>query len=287
MSGQPTGLALYNRTADQVAGAIIDQYSTSFSLACRLLGPRVRPHVRNVYALVRVADELVDGPGMAAGMTTQQCRAVLDDLEDDVYAAIERGFSSNLVVHAFARTARACGIPRELIAPFFAAMRTDLQRTTHDAASHDEYVYGSAEVVGLMCLRVFVGAGTVVPPEPADDLVEGARRLGAAFQDVNFLRDRAHDAQALGRDYLAIDGMTLTRDDILDRVDQDLAAAGAVIRDLPPDCRRAVAAAHGLFAALSRRLRRARGDDRVRVPAPVKLAIAVRAATGAPAGARA
>lgn len=287
MSRQLTGLALYNRTAEQVAGSVIDRYSTSFSLACRLLGPRVRPHIRNVYALVRVADELVDGPGADAGMTKQQCRAVLDDLENEVYGAMTRGFSSNLVVHAFARTARACGIPRELIAPFFVAMRTDLQRTTHDAASHDEYVYGSAEVVGLMCLQVFVAAGAAVPPEPDKDLVEGARRLGAAFQDVNFLRDRAHDAHALGRDYLAMNRTALTRDDILDRIDEDLAAARAVIPELPADCRRAVTAAHDLFAALSRRLRRARGDDRVRVPGLVKLAIAVRAATGAPAGARA
>ena len=283
MSSGPTGLALYSRTADDAAAAVIHRYSTSFGLAARLLGARPRPHVRNIYALVRVADEIVDGPAHDAGLTPDRERAVLDALENEVMDAIATGFSANLVVHAFARTARECGIDAELIAPFFASMRTDIDTAAHDDLSHDAYVYGSAEVVGLMCLQVFLNAGMTAPARPAADLVDGARRLGAAFQDVNFLRDLADDADRLGRDYLdgaADDGRRIA---VLDRIDADLAAAASVIPHLPPDCRAAVTAAHDLFAELSRRLRLSpAGAPRVRVPDTVKATLAARALFGRP-----
>ncbi|AZC14259.1 MULTISPECIES: squalene/phytoene synthase family protein [unclassified Microbacterium] len=287
---RPTGLAQYDRTAEDASAAVIAAYSTSFGLATRLLGTRPRPHVRNVYALVRVADEIVDGPAHEAGLDPAAERAVLDDLESETMAAIERGFSSNLVVHAFARTARECLIGADLIAPFFQSMRTDLTVANHDDASHDSYVYGSAEVVGLMCLHVFVNADNPRPALPDPALVEGARRLGAAFQDVNFLRDLFHDEGALGRDYLGVTTGRRSRTEVLDRIDSDLAAAAATIPSLPADCRRAVTVAHDLFAELSRRLRR-EGDDsrtRVRVPDTVKAALAARAMLGLhPRGARA
>jgi len=283
VSTAPTGLELYSRTADDAAAAVIHRYSTSFALACRLLGARPRPHVRNIYALVRIADEIVDGPAHDAGLSPEKERRVLDALEEEVMDAIATGFSANLVVHAFARTARECGIGAEQIAPFFASMRTDLDTVAHDDASHDAYVFGSAEVVGLMCLQVFVNAGMSAPATPSPDLVDGARRLGRAFQDVNFLRDLDDDAQRLGRDYLdgaAGDGR---REQVLDGIDADLAAAAATISHLPPDCRRAVTAAHDLFAELSRRLRRTpAGAPRVRVPDGVKATLAARAFLGRP-----
>ena len=280
-----TGLELYDRTAQDAAAAVIAAYSTSFGLASRMLGPRVRPHVRNIYALARIADEIVDGPAAAAGLDAAAERRLLDDLERETLAAIEQGFSSNLIVHAFARTARECGIRENLVRPFFASMRTDITTTDHDGASHDAYVYGSAEVIGLMCLQAFVNAGEPAPRDPDPDLVEGARRLGAAFQDVNFLRDLDHDAGALGRHYLG----TATRDEVLARIDADLDCAAAVIPRLPADCSRAVTAAHDLFAALARRLRtEAAPGTRVRVPNPVKAAVAARAWMGfAPRSARA
>jgi phytoene synthase len=280
-----TGLELYDRTAQDAAAAVISAYSTSFALACRMLGPRVRPHVRNVYALVRVADEIVDGPAAAAGLDPDAERRVLDELEAETLAAIERGFSANLIVHAFARTARECGIGEDLIGPFFASMRTDITTADHDGASHDAYVYGSAEVVGLMCLQAFVNAGAPAPRQAPPDLVEGARRLGAAFQDVNFLRDLDHDVGELGRDYLGAS----SRSEVLARIDADLACAAAVIPRLPADCRRAVTAAHDLFAELAGRLRHdERQTSRVRVPNPLKAVLAARAWMGfSPRGARA
>jgi phytoene/squalene synthetase len=238
--------------------------------------------VRVVYALVRVADEVVDGAAVEAGLSVEEARAVLDDLEAETSRAVERGFSADLIVHAFAQVARECAIGADLVAPFFASMRADTESSSHDAASHDVYVYGSAEVVGLMCLQVFVNAGHPEPVQAPAHLVDGARRLGAAFQDVNFLRDLEHDADVLGRDYLGIADGT-TRDAVLDRIDGDLAAAAAVIPDLPADCRAAVTAAHDLFADLSARLRRAdpSSGERVRVPDAVKAALAVRAWLGA------
>jgi phytoene/squalene synthetase len=288
MTTASTGLRLYDEAACATACSIIRAYSTSFSLATRLLGPRTRRHIRHVYALVRIADEIVDGPADEAGVSLDERRRVLDALEQETADAIARGFSSNLVVHAYARTARECGIGDDLTGPFFDAMRTDLTTAQHDARSHDDYVFGSAEVVGLMCLAVFVNAGTSAPARPAPSLVEGARSLGRAFQDVNFLRDLADDSERLGRDYLGIaDGHD--RVAVLDRIDTDLARAAGVIPDLPADCRRAVTAAHDLFAALGRRLRASGpGDGRVSVPTVQKAALAVRAWVGAaPGGSRA
>jgi len=274
-----TGGDLYDHSARDAAATVISNYSTSFTLATRLLGARVRGAVRDIYALVRVADEVVDGAAASAGLPPQTQRLLLDELEADTLAAVARGFSANLVVHAFALTARECGIGADLVRPFFASMRTDLERTTHDDASHDAYVYGSAEVVGLMCLQVFVNAGRDRITTPPPELGDGARRLGAAFQDINFLRDHVDDSERLGRDYLGLSDRT-RRDAVLARVFRDLDAAAAVIPALPSDCRRAVTAAHGLFAELARRLRDDEPAGRVSVPRPVKARIALRALSG-------
>ncbi|WP_313405970.1 squalene/phytoene synthase family protein [Aeromicrobium sp.] len=273
---------LYDSVAEGAAALVIKRYSTSFSLASRLLAEPVRTRVCNIYALVRVADEIVDAP-RPHGDHDQQV-SLLDSLQAEVHASLETGHSANLVVHAFARTARACGIGRDLIDPFFASMRTDLFRTEHDRASFDEYVHGSAEVVGLMCLRAFL-VDEPMPDRRYEQLSEGASRLGAAFQKVNFLRDLGDDNGDLGRSYLP--GLhpdrfdESVRDELLDDIEADLAAAAAVIPRLPASSRRAVAAAHALFAELARRLRSTPAarirTERVRVPGPTKARVIARA----------
>lgn len=271
----------YDRVAQAAAATVIRDYSSSFSLACRLLSRPVRRHVRNVYALVRLADEVVDGP--LARQAPERATALLDRLEQDTAAALRDGYSTNLVVHAFALTARACAIEQQLVTPFFTSMRADLAVTQHDEVSFARYVYGSAEVIGLMCLRVFLAEGSAAPGATEAQLVDGARRLGAAFQTLNFLRDLAADHEVLGRSYFpGVDPAHLTEADkhqILDEADGNLAAAGRVISLLPVGSRRAVAVAAAVFAELSRRLRRTPAEEilgrRISVPPAVKARIAL------------
>src|SRR5476651_1017415 len=179
---------LYDRVAEETASVVIRRYSTSFGMAARLLEPRSRQHIENIYALVRLADEIVDGEAAAAGLGTVDAARVLNELETETEFAMDRGYSSNLIVHAFALTARETGFNRSLTEPFFDSMRSDLSATEHDQESFDRYVYGSAEVVGLMCLCAFLH-GTERSRAETEELETGARALGAAFQKVNFLRD--------------------------------------------------------------------------------------------------
>jgi phytoene/squalene synthetase len=286
-----TRLALYDQVAEETASIVIRRYSTSFGLASRLLGAGVRQHVENIYALVRVADEIVDGPATEAGLDTVSAGRALNELERETEHAMGSGFSSNLVVHAFARTARRVGFDRELTAPFFDSMRMDLSEKQHDQASFERYVYGSAEVVGLMCLEAFL-EGEVVDAQQKERLVRGARALGAAFQKVNFLRDLSADFEALGRSYfpdVTVENFTeAQKHRLLDDIDADLAVSAAIIPELPGSSRRAVALAQSLFAELSVRLRATPAERliraRVRVPNPVKARLALSAAmTGRPA----
>jgi phytoene/squalene synthetase len=267
---------------------VIGEYSTSFGLAVRLLPRATRGHIRNVYALVRLADEVVDGVATAAGVPEARIAAALDALEEDTYAAMETGWSTNLVVHAFAATARAVGIERAIVTPFFTSMRMDLQRATHTDASFAEYVDGSAEVVGLMCLRAFLADAPPRTPAEVAVLEAGARRLGAAFQKVNFLRDLAADADGLGRAYFpGVDVRHLdepTKERLLQDIDADLAAAARALPLLEPGPRRAVALAHGLFAELAARIRTTPAavlrTTRIRVPDAEKARLAALAVAG-------
>ncbi|MDX6326311.1 MAG: hypothetical protein QOK15_2665 [Nocardioidaceae bacterium] len=279
--------SLYDSVSEGSAAVVIRQYSSSFGIASRLLAEPVRTQVRNVYALVRVADEIVDNPDPDLG---HEPRArMLSWLHDDVRHALQTGYSGNLVVHAFARTAVGCGIGADLIDPFFASMRMDLETTVHTPESFDRYVYGSAEVVGLMCLRVFLAGGEARErSRDYERLAPGARRLGAAFQKLNFLRDLAEDHDTLQRRYfpgLDVDQFCdADRDRILDDIAADLDAAAAVVPDLPTSSRRAVRVAHATFAELAARLRATPAPEirrtRVRVPDPVKVRLVAGALYG-------
>ncbi|PPF89738.1 phytoene synthase [Subtercola sp. Z020] len=279
--------ALYDRVAEETAGIVIHRYSTSFGLASRLLAPSVRRHVDNIYALVRLADEVVDGVATSAGLEGPAIERMLDTLERETLDAIDIGYSTNLVVHAFALTARRVGFGEELVAPFYASMRADLTATEHTPKSFEEYVYGSAEVVGLMCLCAFL-EGHVISDARREQLVDGARHLGAAFQKINFLRDLSADFAGLGRSYFpGVNVQTFgegAKREILDDIDNDLRIARASLPLLPTTSRRAVALAQGLFGELTSRLRQTPAavlaETRIRVPNPVKLRIAASAAAG-------
>ena len=281
---EETSLARYSRCAQSSAARVIGHYSTSFGVATRLLDARVRVHIRNIYGLVRIADELVDGAAAAAGLSVDDQRAILDALEEDVDRAVATAYSTNLVVHAFAETARAAGIGSELTGPFFASMRRDLDPAPFTTRNIEDYIYGSAEVVGLMCLRVFL-LDQPVTEEQRERLEAGARRLGAAFQKINFLRDLSEDWRQLGRNYFpGITPERLTdaqRDELVTDIEVDLLAAHSVIDELPRGSRAAVLAAHDLFRALCVRARAVPAAQllttRVRVSGARKAIIVLRA----------
>ena len=293
-----SSLDRYSAACERAAAQIIEVYSTSFGAATRMLGPRHRSHVRNIYALVRIADELVDGATDEAGVDAAEQHTSLRMLEAETDRAITSGYSSNPIVHAFARTAREAGIDTDLTGPFFEAMRSDLptaQATAGESAdvpapiagfsddAHARYVFGSAEVVGLMCLRVFLRDETRTDDEQRI-LEHGARRLGAAFQNVNFLRDLADDSDRLGRSYLTEQGRVdaTVQGQWIATIREQLADATASLPLLPSDARVAVGCALRLFSRLTDRLAAVPADElyrrRVRVPTPEKAWLAARAA---------
>ncbi len=273
----------YDRTAYRVARDVLAAYSTSFGLGTRLLGKNARAHIEAVYALVRIADEIVDTRGGA------DAGAMLLELREQTARAMRDGWSSNPVVHAFALTAGRVGITEAEVGPFFDSMAMDLTVTTHDQASYEQYVYGSAEVVGIMCVRVFLNAdapagGSIV--EPDAETVGGARALGAAFQKINFLRDLAADHRSLGRSYFpgvtpeAFDADAL--DSIVTEIGSDLARARAALYRLPGRARAAVAATLALYERLLARIADTPPEEiierRIRISDPQKVFIAVQGA---------
>ncbi|MGD9930708.1 MAG: phytoene/squalene synthase family protein [Mangrovibacterium sp.] len=166
-------------------------YSTSFSLGVRMLNRKYRAGIYSIYGFVRYADEIVDT------FFDQDQQLILDEFKQETFKAIERGFSVNPIIDSFQDAVRRYGIDRELIDAFLLSMEMDLNQKSYDPELLKTYIYGSAEVVGLMCLRVFY----FDEPEKYKQLVEPARKLGSAFQKVNFLRDARDDFENKGRIY--------------------------------------------------------------------------------------
>jgi phytoene/squalene synthetase len=286
----PTGIDLYTKVAHESSSVVISQYSTSFGWATNLLPEPVRGKIKDIYALVRVADEIVDGSAAAAnGAQKINIRKQLDDLEGEVYAAMKVGFSTNLVVHAFALTANEAGITKAIIEPFFTSMRMDITKAKHTPKTFKDYVYGSAEVVGLMCLRAFIaGRESQYSPAEKEALDQGALALGAAFQKINFLRDLEADFRALGRSYFP--GVTVEtfneeqKQFLVDDIAADLIVAANSIPLLPKDVRPAVSAAQFLFQELTTKVAATPAEvlisTRIRVSNPRKLALVAKALLG-------
>ncbi|WP_235840635.1 phytoene/squalene synthase family protein [Corynebacterium liangguodongii] len=241
-------LSHYDRACDRVAAQVIAEYSTSFSLATRLLGPAVRRDVRNLYAMARIADEIVDGAGGS------EKAALLDTYEASVRRASATRFHTDPVLHAFANSARRCRFDDSHLEAFFASMRRDLTQRSYAPAEFESYVYGSAEVIGLMCVNAFL-ADAPVDADVRRELDSGARALGSAFQKVNFLRDLGEDHNELGRTYFPrLIGRELddhAKAGLVAEIRSELARAERAIALLPRSCRAGVAAAHAIFTELT------------------------------------
>ena len=271
-------MEVYQQMSYELAERLTRRYSTSFSTSSRLFAARIRPHIYAIYGMVRLADEIVD---MYRG---DDAMAQLDNFEAVVYQACKQGYSTNPIVHAFALTTQKYGIEPELIAPFFASMRMDMAATAYDEATYRRYIYGSAEVVGLMCLKVFVEGDAA----QYEQLREGASHLGAAYQKVNFLRDMKADYELLGRVYFPGVDYPSFSDASKRAIEADIAADFAVAkasgRRLPLTARRAVHTSVLYYEALFRRLQNASAADiksrRLRVPNSVKLLLFARGAVG-------
>ena len=175
-------LSRYDDMCDHAAAQVIARYSTSFSLATRFLEPGLKRDIRNLYAMVRIADEIVDGTATeAANEAGTDPAPLLDAYEAQVRSAREVRFHTDPVIHAYAQSARRCDFRDELVEAFFASMRRDLNQTTYTDTEFSDYVYGSAEVIGLLCLSAFLVDHPVTAAE-REKLESGARALGSAFQ---------------------------------------------------------------------------------------------------------
>ena len=246
-------LRRYDRMAFRAARQVIASYSTSFGLATRMLGKQQRTDISNLYAMVRIADEIVDGTTKAAGLDIPATTTLLAEYEHQVLAAPLRRFHPDPILHAYAITARRCKFDPEHIRAFFTSMRTDLQKSMHDAASYQNYIYGSAEVIGLLCVSVFLAGHTVETCHHAR-IATGAQALGAAFQKINFLRDYAEDHATLGRQYFAPELTEATKKALIADIRTDLATAETAIALLPPSSRTGVQLATRFFTELTNQL---------------------------------
>ncbi len=266
---------LFHTVCGQCSRATTRQYSTSFSNAITLLHKDIRQAVYNIYGLVRFADEIVDS------FHNYDKRALLQEFRNETYLAIDRGISLNPILHSFQLTVNEYDIDRLLIDAFFHSMELDLDKNQYDTEGYSEYIYGSAEVVGLMCLYVFCEGNK----NTFDKLRMPARSLGAAFQKVNFLRDLKADFEGLERVYFpGCDFTNFTESDkrkIEKDIQADFDAAYQGIVHLPLKARFGVYVAYKYYLSLFKKIKRLHASNvmerRVRIPNYSKAVIVAKA----------
>ncbi len=185
-------LQLFSDTSFKLSKRLTNSYSTSFSWGIKAFSTEYRDYIYAVYGYVRLADEIVDS------FHGYKKAELLNNLREDTWKAIDEGISTNPILQAFQITVNKFNIDKELIEAFLKSMEMDLSNSSYKRDYYDTYIYGSAEVVGLMCLKVFIHGNQ----QKYDELKFAAKQLGSAFQKVNFLRDIKSDIQERGRIYL-------------------------------------------------------------------------------------
>jgi len=264
-------ILLYNQTAEQCSKVITNRYSTSFSLGIKMLAKEIRGPIYAIYGFVRVADEIVDT------FHGHDKEVLLHEFRMDAQKAIDRRISTNPVLHAFQQVTHAYNIEQDLINAFLDSMEMDLTGKTYNDSLYQKYIYGSAEVVGLMCLRVFCNGNEVL----YNDLKSHAKSLGAAFQKVNFLRDLKDDFDDRGRMYFP--GVDFSQFSEADKrqIEQDILAdfsdALVGIKKLPSSSCRGVYLAYRYYMKLFRKIANTNPDqiksERIRLSNTSKLYI--------------
>jgi phytoene/squalene synthetase len=238
-------MKLFDDTATKISKVVTTSYSTSFSMATRLLEKKHRHAIYAIYGFVRFADEIVDT------FHEYNKKQLLDKFEADLKDALAQGISMNPILHSFQNVVREYGIPYQYIDAFLTSMKYDLDKKNYEnKLEADTYIYGSADVVGLMCLRVFTDGDEVY----FNKLKKPAMKLGSAFQKVNFLRDLKNDTEHLGRIYFPnlVNGEfnEASKQIIIKDIEADFKEAFEGIKQLPKSTRVAVLSAYYYYLEL-------------------------------------
>ena len=267
---------LFDQVSFDTSKLVTKKYSTSFSLAVKMLSPTIRSAIYNIYGFVRFADEIVDT------FHDYKKEELLNDFEKEYYKAIENRISLNPILNSFQTTVRQYNIPNDLVAAFLKSMRADLSKTTYQTQEeYNEYIYGSADVVGLMCLKVFVDGDD----KQYDELKDAAMRLGSAFQKVNFLRDLKDDFELLNRSYFPnVDLTSLDTESkqlIIQEIEDDFefAFTNGIVK-LPVEAKFGVYMAYRYYRRLLKKLSNVPSSEiietRVRISDPMKINLLAR-----------
>jgi len=259
-----TFMQLYTQTCKECSELITKRYSTSFSMGIMVFEKALRSPIYSIYGFVRFADEIVDT------FHDHDKEELLKRFKKDTYDAIAMGISLNPVLHSFQEVVNKYQIDHDLIEAFLRSMEMDLYNHSYEDDMYEEYIYGSAEVVGLMCLKVFVNGDQ----QTYDQLKESARSLGAAFQKVNFLRDIKSDFDLRERVYFPgvdFEAFTASQKAAIEQdIQKDFDDAYEGIRQLPKGCRLGVYLAYRYYVALFKKIKNAPPSailkERIRVP---------------------
>lgn len=264
---------LYDELCFEVSKSVTRKYSTSFSLGIMALHPSIRPAIYAIYGYVRLADEIVDS------FHDYNKPELLQRFIEQTNQALDEGISLNPILNSFQQTVHEYHIDRKLVNQFLHSMQMDLNRVEYNADLYKEYILGSAEVVGLICLQVFVEADAAV----FNALKPYAMKLGSAFQKVNFLRDLKDDYQVLGRTYFPNIEMGIFNNDIKAQIETEIEAefkeAFTGIKKLPASSRFGVYLAYKYYLSLFKKIRNTPAEsimmNRVRIPNRQKLSLAM------------
>jgi phytoene/squalene synthetase len=267
--------ALFDQVSEQCSKTVTKTYSTSFSLATKMLSNSIRQDIYNVYGFVRFADEIVDS------FHNYNKEDLFNKFEYDLELALDHRISLNPILNAFQYTFHKYAIDKALVDAFMNSMRMDLHKTKYlTQEEYKAYIYGSADVVGLMCLRVFVKGDDAT----YCNLMQTAMALGSAFQKVNFLRDLKADHDELNRTYFPntdLNKLTeVSKQDIINDIEADFSEGLKGIKKLPMEAKFGVFMAYRYYRQLLKKLKRTPAleikNTRIRVPNYKKLELLTR-----------
>jgi phytoene synthase len=261
---------IFDDSAIACSKLVTNNYSTSFSLAVKMLYKSIQPAIYSIYGFVRYADEVVDT------FHDYDKEVLLEEFKNDFYKALERGISLNPILHSFQQVVIDYNIDLNLIQAFLRSMKMDLTKSNYSTyEEYKEYIYGSADVVGLMCLKVFVNGDQ----EKYEELKDSAMALGSAFQKVNFLRDIKQDFNDLERSYFpGVDLINLDESSkarIIEEIEDDFRKAYEGILKLPNEAKFGVYTAYIYYKKLLSNLKKTEpvkiAQTRIRVSNPIKI----------------